>query len=63
LLSDTVRLHRKLLAAGVPAELHVFEGAPHGMFLGIAPEDRDRVRQIRRFANEHWGHPVAGKED
>jgi acetyl esterase/lipase len=32
LLSDTVRLHRKLLRAGVRAELHVWEGAPHGVF-------------------------------
>jgi acetyl esterase/lipase len=60
LLSDTVRLHRKLRAAGVPAELHVFEAAPHGMFLGIAPEDHERVREIRRFVNEHWTASVPG---
>lgn len=55
LLSDTVRLHRKLRAADIPAELHVFEAAPHAMFLGTAPEDRERAREIRRFAEEHWG--------
>lgn len=27
-LSNTVRVHRKLRQAGVPADLHVFEGAP-----------------------------------
>jgi len=54
LLSDTVRLHRALLAADVPAELHVFEAAGHGMFMGRAPEDRDRDRQVRRFIDQHW---------
>lgn len=54
LLSDTVRLHRKLRAAGVSADLHVFEAAGHGMFLGTAPEDRERAGEIRRFVDEHW---------
>ncbi|MEU4226975.1 alpha/beta hydrolase [Nonomuraea sp. NPDC026600] len=58
LLSDTVRLHRKLRAAGIPADLHVFEAAPHGFFLGTAPEDHERVREIRRFLDEHWAKPV-----
>ncbi|MFE2488254.1 alpha/beta hydrolase [Streptomyces mirabilis] len=55
LLSDTVRLHRKLLAADVPAELHVWEGAPHFMFLGMAPEDHERAAQVRKFCERHWG--------
>jgi monoterpene epsilon-lactone hydrolase len=54
LLSDTVRLHRKLLAADVPAELHVWEGAPHFMFLGMAPEDHQRVAQVRQFCERQW---------
>ncbi|WP_223690689.1 alpha/beta hydrolase [Leifsonia poae] len=54
LLSDTVRMHRKLLAAGVRAELHVWEGAPHGMFMGRAPEDREQLTQVRRFLEEAW---------
>jgi len=49
LLSDAVRLHRKLLSAGVQAELHVWEGAPHGFFMGRAPEDREHVQQVRAF--------------
>lgn len=57
LLSDTVRLHRKLRAAGIPAELHVFEAAPHGFFLGAAPEDHERVGEIRRFLDEQWAKP------
>ena len=54
LLSDTVRMHRALRAAGVAAELHVLEAAGHGRFLGAAPEDRDLDREIRRFINKYW---------
>jgi monoterpene epsilon-lactone hydrolase len=54
LLSDTVRFHRELLAANVRADLHVFEASGHIGFLGQAPEDADRSRQMRSFANEFW---------
>ena len=54
LLSDNVRMHRALRAANVPAELHVFEAMGHGRFLGMAPEDRDHDREVRRFVDEHW---------
>ena len=47
-LSNTVRMHRKLRAGGVDAELHVFEGMPHGGFFG-APEDDEVTDEIRRF--------------
>lgn len=53
LLSDTVRLHRVLLAAGVEVELHVFEAQGHGGFLGTAPEDLERAAEIRRFVSRH----------
>ena len=53
LLSDTVRMHRALRAAGVPAELHVLEAAPHGFFRGATPEDRELDREVRRFIDEH----------
>jgi len=43
-----------LRAAGVAAELHVWEAAGHGGFLGMAPRDAERATEIRRFANEHW---------
>ena len=33
-------MHRKMRAAGVDAELHVFEAMPHGGFFG-APEDNE----------------------
>lgn len=47
-LSNTVRMHRRLLAALVPAELHVFEAMPHGGF-GGAPEDREASGEVARF--------------
>jgi monoterpene epsilon-lactone hydrolase len=40
-LSNTVRMHRALLAAGVEAELHVWEAMPHAGFGGAAPEDAE----------------------
>jgi acetyl esterase/lipase len=49
LLSDNVRMHRALRAAGVEADLHVWEAAGHGGFLGMAPEDAERFAEIRRF--------------
>jgi monoterpene epsilon-lactone hydrolase len=54
LLSDTVRLHRALRKAGLPAELHVLEAAPHGWFFGTAPEDAELDAEVRRFVDEHW---------
>lgn len=53
LLSDTVRLHRALRAEGIRADLHVFEAAPHGLFAGQAPEDREAAREISAFLDEH----------
>jgi len=51
-LSNTVRMHRKLRAAGVEAELHVFEAMPHGGFAG-APEDVEVRIELRRFLDRH----------
>lgn len=52
-LSDTVRMHRSLLAAGAAAELHVFEAMPHGGFGGNAPEDAELSQTIRGFVDRH----------
>jgi acetyl esterase/lipase len=60
LLSDNCRMHRALRAAGVDAELHVWEAAGHGGFLGMAPEDADRYGETRRFAGIHWARAGAG---
>ena len=47
-------MHRALRAAGIEAELHVLEGAPHGGFFGTAPEDDELDREVRRFVDAHW---------
>lgn len=52
-LSNTVRMHRALRSAGVEAELHVLEAAPHGGFLGMAPEDAELMAEVRRFVRHH----------
>jgi acetyl esterase/lipase len=51
-LSNTVRMHRKLRAGGVDAELHIFEAMPHGGFFG-APEDDELTDELRRFVAAH----------
>ncbi|MFA5884289.1 MAG: alpha/beta hydrolase [Acidimicrobiia bacterium] len=51
-LSNAVRMHRALRAAGVPAELHVFEAMPHGGFFG-APEDAEIDAEVQRFVDAH----------
>jgi acetyl esterase/lipase len=50
--SDAVRLHRALLKASVIAELHVWEGMPHGGF-GAAPEDLETRASFATFMNAH----------
>lgn len=47
-LSNTVRMHRALRAADIPAELHVTEAGPHTGFPG-GPEGNEIDREIRRF--------------
>jgi monoterpene epsilon-lactone hydrolase len=58
-LSNTVRLHRTLRSAGVPADLHVVEGAGHAGFLSQAPEDAELDSEIRTFVDAHWPQSVA----
>jgi acetyl esterase/lipase len=53
-LSNAARLHRKLRAAGVPAELHVLEGAAHGAFAGTSPEEAELDADVRLFCERHW---------
>jgi acetyl esterase/lipase len=51
LLSDTVRVHRRLRHAGVEAELHVFEGLSHAGYLLLpqSPEAIDAWTEIGAF--------------
>jgi epsilon-lactone hydrolase len=57
LLSDTVRVHRKLCQAGVDARLHVFEGLSHAQYLSLfqTPECRDAFGQVSSFFDELLG--------
>jgi acetyl esterase/lipase len=59
LLSDTVRMHRKLLQAGIPAELHVWEAMPHGGFGGVfgspTPEDDELQATFVAFVDRWLG--------
>jgi acetyl esterase/lipase len=55
LLSNTVRMHRKLRQAGVESVLEVFEGQPHGAWYRDAsvPESKDAFEEIARFFDKH----------
>jgi acetyl esterase/lipase len=53
-LSNTVRMHRALRAAGVPADLHVTEAAPHNGLLG-SPEYAEITKELRIFVGKVLG--------
>ena len=57
LLSNTVRVHRKLRQAGVEAELHVYEGQSHAQYMrdANAPETKEAFEEIAKFFGEHLG--------
>jgi acetyl esterase/lipase len=52
-LSNAVRMHHRLRAAQVKAELLVYEAMPHGGFFNT-PEDALVKQDIRRFAGQCW---------
>jgi len=55
LLSMTVRTHRKLRAAGVIADLNVFEGLSHAQYLLLdqAPESVEAFGEVAAFFDRH----------
>jgi len=57
LLSNTVRVHRKLRQAGVVADLHVHEGQAHGGWYRdyTAPESKETFGEIAQFFDQHLG--------
>ena len=57
LLSNTVRVHRKLRQAGVEAVLQVFEGQSHAQYMREvnAPETKDAFGEIALFLDKHLG--------
>uniref|UniRef100_UPI0005B26FC9 alpha/beta hydrolase n=1 Tax=Methylobacterium sp. B34 TaxID=95563 RepID=UPI0005B26FC9 len=56
-LSNTVRTHRKLRAAGIEASLQVFDGMSHAQYLFTpdAPETREVFGEMARFFDDHLG--------
>lgn len=54
-LSHAVRVHRKLRDAGVPADLHVYEGISHATYMKNPelPESINMYDEIQRFISEH----------
>lgn len=57
LLSNTVRLHRKLRQSGIDAALHVYEGQSHAHYLrdDMAPEAKEVFTEITAFFNRYLG--------
>ena len=57
LLSNTVRVHRKLRAAGVEAQLEVYEGQSHAQYGrdDRVPETREAFGEITEFFDKHLG--------
>ena len=55
LLSNTVRMHRKLRQAGVEASLQVFEGQSHAQYYrdDTAPETKEAFGEIAAFFDRH----------
>jgi acetyl esterase/lipase len=58
LLSNTVRVHRKLREAGVDAQLEVYEGESHAQYQrdDRVPENREAFGEITAFFDKHLGH-------
>jgi acetyl esterase/lipase len=54
-LSNTVRVHRKLRAAGVEAQLEVYEGQSHAQYIPdpSAPETKEAFRELTTFFDVH----------
>jgi acetyl esterase/lipase len=57
LLSNTVRVHRKLREAGVEAVLQVYEGQSHAHYIrdDTAPETKEVFEEIAGFFDKHLG--------
>ncbi len=54
-LSDVTRTHRKLRAAGVDADLHVYEGMSHAGYIIVtdSPESLDMYGELSKFVDKH----------
>src|SRR5208283_4613296 len=56
-LSDTVRVHQKLLQAGSEAEVLVFDGEYHAQYISepYAPESAAAWNEVSKFFDRHLG--------
>lgn len=56
-LSNTVRTHQKLRAAGIEAYLQVFEGCSHAFYLQVldSPESKQAYQEMAIFFDRHLG--------
>lgn len=56
-LSNTVRMHQALRAAGVEAYLQVFEGCSHAFYLQVldSPESKQAYQEMVLFFEKHLG--------
>src|SRR5947209_1651838 len=56
-LSNTVRMHRKLRAAGVEAVLQLWEGQSHAQYIAdpTAPETKEYHDEVAQFFSLHLG--------
>lgn len=61
LLSNTVRVHRKLRQAGIEAALQVYEGQSHAHYLmdDTAPETKEVFKEIGAFFAKNMGKKTA----
>jgi acetyl esterase/lipase len=56
-LSDTVRVHQKLLRGGVEAQLLVLEGQSHGQYLfDDVPESQAALSEVAEVIDRHLDH-------
>lgn len=62
LLSNAVRLHRRMRKAGVYVDLQLYEAMPHGGF-GGSPEDGEADDDLRAFLSEALNRYDALKDD
>jgi len=60
-LSNTVRVHRKMRAAGVVADLHFFEGQSHAQYSASldAPETKEYFDEVTNFFNKYLAKKAA----
>lgn len=61
-MSEIIYTHRRLVKAGVDADLHIWDGMWHGFFLDVdLPESREEYDVVTKFFDRHLGKSVPKK--